>query len=115
MDRNVTRRDFVKGAAATAAGVALGAQAVQGALLRPEEKLPILTGLNEKAFAADPRVRKVNLYLRDEAGAILVARSDGRIVEDRQPMTLLYLSVLGSIVAFVTYLTLLQRVGAGRG
>jgi TldD protein len=62
--------------------------------VRPEEKLPILTGLNERAFAADPRVRKVNLYLRDEAGAILVAGSDGRIVEDRQPMTLLYLSVL---------------------
>jgi len=62
--------------------------------VRPEEKLPILAALNEKAFAADPRVRKVNLYLRDEAGAILVAGSDGRIVEDRQPMTLLYLSVL---------------------
>jgi drug/metabolite transporter (DMT)-like permease len=29
-------------------------------------------------------------------------------------LSLLYLAVLGSIVAFVTYLTLLQRVGAGR-
>jgi TldD protein len=62
--------------------------------VRPEEKLPILGALNEKAFAADPRVKKVNLFLRDEAGAVLIADSDGRIVEDRQPMTLLYLSVL---------------------
>jgi drug/metabolite transporter (DMT)-like permease len=29
-------------------------------------------------------------------------------------LSLLYLAVLGSIAAFVTYLTLLQRVGAGR-
>jgi TldD protein len=62
--------------------------------VRPQEKLPLIGGLNERAFAADPRIRKVNLFLRDESGAILVADSDGRIVEDRQPMTLLYLSVL---------------------
>jgi TldD protein len=62
--------------------------------VRPEEKLPLLAGLNEKAFAADPRVRKVNVYLRDESGAILVADSSGRIAEDVQPMTLLALSVL---------------------
>ncbi len=62
--------------------------------VRPEEKLPLLAGLNERTFAADPRVRKVNVYLRDESGAILVADSSGRVVEDAQPMTLLYLSVL---------------------
>jgi TldD protein len=62
--------------------------------VRPEEKLPLLAGLNERAFAADPRVRKVNVYLRDESGAILVADSSGRIAEDSQPMTLLALSVL---------------------
>ncbi len=62
--------------------------------VRPEEKLPLLSALNERAFAADPRVRKVNVYLRDEAGAILVADSSGRIVEDAQPMTLLFLSLL---------------------
>src|SRR5512143_386569 len=50
--------------------------------VRPEEKLPILTALNARAFAADPRVRKVNVYLRDESGAILIADSSGRIVED---------------------------------
>jgi TldD protein len=62
--------------------------------VRPGEKLPLVAGLNERAFAADPRIRKVNVYLRDEAGAVLVADSSGRIVEDEQPMTLLYLSVL---------------------
>jgi len=62
--------------------------------VRPDEKLPLLTTLNERAFAADPRVRKVNVYLRDEAGAILVADSSGRIVEDSQPMTMLFLSLL---------------------
>jgi TldD protein len=62
--------------------------------VRPEEKLPLVAALNERAFAADPRVRKVNVYLRDEAGVVLLADSAGRIVEDRQPMTMLYLSVL---------------------
>ncbi len=62
--------------------------------VQPGEKLPLLSGLNEHAFAADPRVRKVNVFLRDESGVVLLADSSGRIVEDRQPMTLLYLSVL---------------------
>jgi TldD protein len=62
--------------------------------VRPEEKLPLVSGLAERAFAADPRVKKVNVYLRDEAGAILLADSAGRIVEDDQPMTLLFLSLL---------------------
>jgi TldD protein len=62
--------------------------------VRPEEKLPLVSSLAERAFAADPRVKKVNVFLRDEAGAILVADSSGRIVEDDQPMTLLFLSLL---------------------
>ena len=60
--------------------------------VRPEQKLPLLTNLNEKAFARDPRVRKVNVTFGDGASVILVADSQGRIVEDAQPMTLLYLS-----------------------
>jgi len=60
--------------------------------VRPEQKLPILSGLNEKVFAADPRVKKVNVGFAEEHGAVLVADSQGRIVEDLQPMTLLYLS-----------------------
>jgi TldD protein len=60
--------------------------------IRPEQKLPVLDGLNGRVFAADPRVRKVNVHFRDEAGAVLLADSEGRIVEDLQPMTLLYVS-----------------------
>jgi len=62
--------------------------------VRAEEKLPILSAINERLFAADPRVKKVNVYLRDESGGILVADSQGRIVEDSQPMTLLSASCL---------------------
>jgi TldD protein len=60
--------------------------------VRPEQKLPLLTSLNEKAFARDPRVRKVNVTFGDGQSVILIADSQGRIVEDAQPMTLLYLS-----------------------
>ena len=62
--------------------------------IRPEEKLPVLDGINARIFAADPRVRKVSVHLRDESGAILLADSTGRIVEDSQPMTLLFASCL---------------------
>jgi TldD protein len=60
--------------------------------VRPEQKLPILEGLNSAAFKADPRVSKVTLSFSDEHGAVLVADSNGRLVEDVQPMTSLYLS-----------------------
>ncbi len=58
------------------------------------ERVPLLAGLEARAFAADPRIRKVNVSLRSEAGTILIADSTGRMVEDRQPMTVLSLSVL---------------------
>ncbi len=58
----------------------------------PGEKLPFLTGLNERVFAADKRVKKVSVAFADEGGAVLIADSTGRIVEDLQPMTRLYLS-----------------------
>jgi TldD protein len=59
--------------------------------VRPGEKLPFLTDLNERVFAADPRVKKVNVYFSDEASVVLIADSFGRIVEDIQPMTSMYL------------------------
>jgi len=60
----------------------------------PGEKLPLLAGLEARAFAADPRVKKVNVHLSDEAGVVMVADSEGRVVEDAQPMTVLSMSVL---------------------
>jgi TldD protein len=60
--------------------------------VRPEQRLPLLTGLNGRALAADARIRKVNVSMADSVGVILVADSRGRIVEDVQPMTRLGLS-----------------------
>jgi TldD protein len=60
--------------------------------VRPDEKLPLLVALEQRAFAADPRIKKVNAHLRDESGVVLIADSRGRLIEDRQPMTLLSLS-----------------------
>jgi TldD protein len=55
----------------------------------PKQKLPILDGVNAAAFKMDGRIKKVNVSLMDEAGAILIADSEGRLVEDVQPMTIL--------------------------
>ena len=62
--------------------------------VRPQQKLTILNGLNEKAFKADERVKKVNLSFMDQGSVILIADSTGRIVEDVQPMTTLSLTVV---------------------
>ncbi len=62
--------------------------------VRPQQKLAMLNGLNEKTFKADPRVKKVSLGFMDQGSVILIADSNGRIVEDAQPMTTMYLSVV---------------------
>ncbi|HEY0155944.1 MAG TPA: TldD/PmbA family protein [Thermoanaerobaculia bacterium] len=62
--------------------------------IRPAQKLGMLNVLNEKTFKADPRVKKVNLGFNDQGSVILIADSTGRIVEDAQPMTQMYLSVV---------------------
>jgi len=59
--------------------------------VRPEQTMPILSTLEARALATDPRVKKVNINFADEYGAILIADSTGRIAEDFQPMTRLYL------------------------
>lgn len=58
------------------------------------QKLPLLTRLNAQALAADPRIQKVGVTMADESTVILVARSDGRVVEDVQPMTSLSISCI---------------------
>ena len=60
--------------------------------VRVEDKLPLLTGVNAAALAADSRIKKVSVSFGDEAGAVLVATSDGRIAEDLQPMSRIFLS-----------------------
>lgn len=60
--------------------------------VKTEQRLPILTSLNAKAFALDARVKKVTLGFSDQGSAVLIADSAGRLVEDVRPMTSLYLS-----------------------
>jgi TldD protein len=62
--------------------------------VRPQQKLTVLNGLNDKTFKANPLVKKVNMNFMDQGSVILVADSNGRIVEDAQPMTTMYLSVV---------------------
>jgi TldD protein len=63
--------------------------------VRPAQKLPMLDDLNQRAFAADARIKKVTVTFADEAGAVLVADSAGRISEDVQPMTRAFVSCVG--------------------
>ncbi len=58
------------------------------------EKLPILQDLERRAFAADPRVKKVSLGFGDDTATILIASSDGRLAFDVQPMTRLGISLV---------------------
>ena len=60
--------------------------------VQPTDLLPILMGLHDQALRADPRIQKVSCGMSSEHGAMLLADSLGRIVEDLQPMTTLYLS-----------------------
>ena len=50
-------------------------------------KMPILTRLNEMAFAKSADLVKVQVGFADSAGAVLIVDSDGRMSFDRQPMT----------------------------
>ena len=103
--------EAIKTAAATAAAIADGPSAaapqafhVEGKLpqryllkrqwedVKPQEMLPVLTRLNERTLAADPRIKKVSTGISTEHGAVLIADSNGRLVEDVQPMTTLWLS-----------------------
>ena len=58
----------------------------------PSEKLPLLVRLNQQTLSADKRIKKVSTGISDEHGAVLLADSNGRLVEDLQPMTQLWLS-----------------------
>ena len=51
------------------------------------EKMPILRQANERAFAADSRIVKVQVGFANSTGAVLIVDSDGRVQFDRQPMT----------------------------
>ena len=60
--------------------------------VKPEDELPMLVSLNERTFKSDARIKKVSVGLWHDHGAILVADSSGRLQEDAQPMTGLYVT-----------------------
>jgi TldD protein len=54
--------------------------------VKPDQRLPVVARLNEQVFKRDPRIKKVSISAGSESGAVLIADSLGRLVEDLQPM-----------------------------
>jgi TldD protein len=55
-----------------------------------EKRVSMVRDWERRAFAADPRIHKVETMLADSFKHVLVARPDGRVVYDYQPMTRAY-------------------------
>lgn len=56
----------------------------------PEKKLSIVQSVGEKLISLDSDVIKVNVIFADADDVILVANSEGTLVEDTRPMTYMY-------------------------
>ncbi len=102
--------DAMLGAARTAAEIAAGGQTRQPVAFTPrryadrypsrqrwdgvgiQERAALVRAWEQAAFGADPRIEKVQAYLMDAERVILIARPDGRLVQDHQPMTLGFVS-----------------------
>jgi TldD protein len=54
------------------------------------KKIPFITSLNDKIFAGDKRVTKVNVSHMDSTSYILFCNSEGALAWDYRPMTYLY-------------------------
>jgi TldD protein len=63
------------------------ALAVPWSAVGVDRKLPLVRRAESVARAADKRIVKVRVSLEDESTRILLADSEGRLVEDDQPMT----------------------------
>lgn len=97
-------------AARTAARIATGGGRRDPAPLRPQsyadrypmkrrwetvglqERVPLLRTWEAASFARDPRITKVQAYLSDGERVVLIARPDGRLVQDHQPMTVAFVA-----------------------
>jgi len=55
-----------------------------------DQKMPWLQAVNTRIYQLDPRIIKANVYFSDSSKRILIATSEGLVVEDYQPMTTLY-------------------------
>ncbi len=56
------------------------------------DRIPLVRGWEERVFAADPRIAKVQASIADADKWVLVARADGTLVGDYRPMTQAYVS-----------------------
>ena len=52
-----------------------------------DQRVPLVRGWEERAFALDPRIEKVQVSLADVDKHVLIVRADGRWAEDYRPMT----------------------------
>jgi TldD protein len=50
------------------------------------EKVPFVQQINDKVFALDPKVIKVNAFLNDESATVLFFNSEGKLTYDYRPM-----------------------------
>ncbi len=50
-------------------------------------RVAMVRGWEQRAFARDPRVQRVETYLADAAKVVMIVRPDGRLVQDWRPMT----------------------------
>ena len=55
------------------------------------QRIDLIRRWEQRAFAQDPRVKRVEVYLADAASVVMVVRPDGRIAQDWRPMTIAYL------------------------
>jgi len=60
-----------------------------------DKKVPLIRRVEAATRKADSRIVKVRVMLTDETNRILIADSEGRFVEDDQPMTTLRVSCTG--------------------
>ncbi|MBN2497725.1 MAG: twin-arginine translocation signal domain-containing protein [Deltaproteobacteria bacterium] len=61
-----------------------------------DKKLPLIERANAKARGRDPRIIKVTIFLADQTSHILVANSEGLLVEDEQPMAVMYVTCVAA-------------------
>jgi TldD protein len=58
-----------------------------------DERVPLVRTWEEQAFAADPRVEKVQVSLADTDQHVMVVRADGVVAADYRPMTRAWVGV----------------------
>src|SRR5690606_13567271 len=55
-------------------------------------RVPLVREWEARAFARDPRIRKVQVTLADTDSRVLIARADGTLAADYRPMTRAFVS-----------------------